>query len=249
MSLIRPEVLELFPTPIFLCEIDKKSTKKISSLIYKEYKTNCDDVETWDKTKPGVTNNLFAKKILEGFCKGENVSSFQTNPDLQNRKEFSFVNDLIFNACREWESRTNIEVDTFDISLMWANIYRPNGQNPEHFHPNSFLSGIICVEDPQTTAHNGVKMALGGTTFYAPINQNFVITPRVKEEGSRYYSPTIRPEFRDGMMIIFPSWLRHAATPYHPNEIDKEKFRVTMSFNVNIRGKVGSVDQLTHSIS
>ena len=145
--------------------------------------------------------------------------------------------------------RTNIEVETFDISLMWANIYRLNGQNPEHFHPNSFLSGIICVEDPQTKAHNGVKMALGGTTFYAPNNQNYVITPSVKEEGSRYYSPTIRPELRDGMMIIFPSWLRHAASMYHPNEIDKETFRMTMSFNVNIRGKVGSVDQLTHSIS
>ena len=79
--------------------------------------------------------------------------------------------------------------------------------------------------------------------------QNYVITPSVKEEGSRYYSPTIRPELRDGMMIIFPSWLRHAASMYHPNEIDKETFRMTMSFNVNIRGKVGSVDQLTHSIS
>ncbi len=249
MPLITPELLDLFPTPFFLCEIDKKSIKKISKLIQNEYKRNCDNVETWDKKKPGVKNNLFSKALIIGFCKGENVTSFQTNTDLQNKKEFSLVNDLGFEACREWETRTNIEVETFDISLMWANIYRLNGQNPEHFHPNSFLSGIICVEDPQTKAHNGVKMALGGTTFYAPNNQNYVITPSVKEEGSRYYSPTIRPELRDGMMIIFASWLKHAASMYHPNEIDKETFRMTMSFNVNIRGKVGSVDQLTHSIS
>ena len=45
-------------------------------------------------------------------------------------------------------------------------------------------------------------------------------------------------------MIIFPSWLRHAATPY-PGVEDINDFRITVSFNIMIRGNAGKKEQLT----
>ena len=91
-------------------------------------------------------------------------------------KDFVYIYQKDYIVDKLWEKNTKCIVDTFDINLMWSNIYRPNGFNPEHFHPNSFLSGIILVKDPQTHVRDGVKFNQhGGTIFYSPINQNFVI--------------------------------------------------------------------------
>ncbi len=244
MGIIKNEMMNLFPVPFQFNSIDKKSIKKLEKAVTKEYKLNCDDPETHYKADH-LVHDL---NSLLGFCKNKGVTSYQSTPNLQLKEEFAFVNDLIFEACRNWEQQTKCVVETFDISLMWSNIYRPNGYNPEHFHPNSFLSGIICIKDPASRPKDGVSMTLGGTTFYHPINQNFVISPSVEEEGSPFYTPSIRPELKDGMMILFPSWLRHSAMPYFPREEDKEEFRVTLSFNINIRGKAGSPEQLTSHI-
>tara|TARA_R100001163_G_scaffold728_8_gene1165 strand:+ start:6790 stop:7527 length:738 start_codon:yes stop_codon:yes gene_type:complete len=244
VGIVKHEVIDLFPVPFQFNTIDKKSIKKLEKAITKEYKNNCDDPDTHYK----ADHKVLDLNVLLGFCKNSGVSSYQSTPNLQTKEEFAFFNDIIFEACRNWEEHTKINVETYDISLMWSNIYRPNGTNPEHFHPNSFLSGVVCIRDPSVRPHNGVTTNLGGTTFFNPLNQNFVIAPSVSERGSPYYTPSVKPELKENMMVIFPSWLRHAATPYFPQQENKDEFRVTLSFNVMIRGAAGSPDQLTHHI-
>ena len=236
------EITNFFPTPFLFNRLDESTVDKLEKAVLEEFKRNCKDPETHFKADHIVLD----RNVLEGFCKNAGVNSYQSNPDLQTREEFAFLNEDIFEAARVYEEQTKIIVETFDISLMWSNIYRPNGNNPEHFHPNSFISGIIIVSDPSTESLNGVSSNLGGTTFYSPVNQNFIMLPRVEDTGSLYYTPTVKPELRRGTLVLFPSWLRHAATPYFPNsKEDEEKFRITVSFNINIRGPAGKIDLLT----
>ncbi len=236
------ELHNLFPTPFYFFTLSDDCIKRLGDEITAEYKKNCDDPSTHNKADH-LVNDL---NQLVGFCKNKGINVYQSNPNLQNTEEFSFINDIIFDACRLWEENTKCKIETFDINLMWSNIYRPNGFNAEHFHPNSFLSGIILVKDPQTRPKNGVRFNQhGGTVFYSPINQNFVILPEAIEEGSAYYTPTIKPDMKEGTMVLFPSWLRHAANPYIPNPEDKDEYRVTVSFNVMVRGTMGKIGNLT----
>tara|TARA_R110000851_G_scaffold132725_3_gene267206 strand:+ start:3056 stop:3793 length:738 start_codon:yes stop_codon:yes gene_type:complete len=239
------ELHNIFPTPFFFFTLSKDCIKKLGDEVTAEYKKNCDDPSTHSKADHLVSD----LDGLVGFCKNKGINVYQSSSDLQTREEFSFINEVIFDACRLWEENTKCKVETFDINLMWANIYRPNGFNAEHFHPNSFLSGIILIKDPQTWTKDGVRHnQAGGTIFYSPINQNFVIMPDTAEEGSSHYTPTIKPDWKEGTMVLFPSWLRHAANPYVPHPDDKNEHRVTLSFNIMVRGSMGKVSQLTHHV-
>ena len=245
MPIEHSEVIGVFPTPFMFVTVDEETRKKALEEVLKEYNTNCEDAATHFKAGKYVDQ----LEGLKSFCKASGTNTYQSNPDLQKREEFSFFNDILFDACRIWEEETNIDVETFDISLMWSNFYRaPGGGNGEHFHPNSFLSCVFIIEDPSIEPIDGVRHKPGSTTFYSPINQNFVISPSIKDtRGSAYYNPTLLPDVKKGALLIFPSWLRHAADPYHlPPVVDQDQFRITISANIMIRGNAGKVETLTY---
>ena len=243
MPIEHSEVVGIFPTPFLFVTVDEETRKKALEEVLKEFKTNCDDPESHIKAGKYVDQ----LQGLKSFCKASGVNTYQSNPDLQKREEFSFFNDILFDACRIWEEQTNIDVETFDITLMWSNFYRSGGGNGEHFHPNSFLSCVFIIEDPSIEPIDGVRHKTGSTTFYSPVNQNFVISPGIKERGSPYYNPTMLPNVKKGDLLMFPSWLRHAADPYHlAQDEDQDQFRITISANIMIRGNAGKVEALTH---
>ena len=244
MPIERSEVIGVFPTPFMFVTVDEETRKKALEEVLKEYNTNCEDAATHFKAGKYVDQ----LEGLKSFCKESGMNSYQSNPDLQKREEFSFFNDILFDASRIWEEETNIDVETFDIILMWSNFYRaPGGGNGEHFHPNSFLSCVFIIEDPSIEPIDGVRHKTGSTTFYSPINQNFVISPSIKDPGSAYYNPTLLPDVKKGDLLIFPSWLRHAADPYHlAPVVDQDQFRITISANIMIRGDAGNAETLTH---
>lgn len=243
MSVIKTELATFFPTPFLFCDLSKKTIKQLETAVIKDFRNDCEDFDTYLKTKNAEEDHQL-KQNLTSFCKAEGFPIYQSTQELQLKPDFNFILRDIFSACRAFEGETNIEVDKFEVSMMWSNIYRKGGHNPEHFHPNSFLSGIICVNDPIADIATLKKENYGGTTFYSPINQNFVIVPTTKKEGSAFYTPTVIPQIKKGNMIIFPSWLRHAATPY-PGVEDINDFRITVSFNIMIRGTAGKKEQLT----
>lgn len=243
MPIEHSEVVGIFPTPFLFVTVDEETRKKALEEVLKEFKTNCDDPESHIKAGKYVDQ----LEGLKSFCKASGTNTYQSNPDLQKREEFSFFNDILFDACRIWEEQTNIDVETFDITLMWSNFYRSGGGNGEHFHPNSFLSCVFIIEDPSIEPVNGVKHKMGSTTFYSPVNQNFVISPGIKERGSPYYNPTMLPNVKKGDLLVFPSWLRHAADEFHlAPVVDQDQFRITISANIMIRGNAGKVEALTH---
>ena len=244
MPIENSEVIGIFPTPFMFVTVDEETRKKVLEEVLKEFKTNCEDAATHFKAGKYVDQ----LEGLKSFCKASGTNTYQSNPDLQKREEFSFFNDILFDACRIWEEETNIDVETFDISLMWSNFYRATGGgNGEHFHPNSFLSCVYIIEDPSIEPVNGVKHKIGSTTFYSPVNQNFVITPSTGERGSMYYNPTMLPSVKKGDLLMFPSRLRHAADPYHlAQDEDQDQFRITISANIMIRGNAGKVETLTY---
>ncbi len=243
MSIVKTELANFFPTPFLFCDLSKKTIKQLETAIIKDFKNDCKDFDTYLKTKDSQSDEKL-KHNLTSFCKAEGYPLYQSVQELQLKPDFNFILRDIFSACRSFEGETNIEVDKFEVSMMWSNIYRKGGHNPEHFHPNSFLSGIICVSDPICDKARKQNQSYGGTTFYSPINQNFVIVPTTKKEGSPYYTPTIVPIIKEGSLVLFPSWLRHAATPY-PGVEETDNFRITLSFNIMLRGDAGKKSQLT----
>jgi len=222
------ELIDFFPVPINFFTISPDTTKQTLDVILSEMKTVCKDKKAADN--------------VISFCKTNDINTYQSKDDIYKNEKFNFLVDEIFDCAYTYCDNTNIDVENFEITMMWYNIYSKYGENGEHFHPNSFLSGIYVLKDDIMDKNfaNNIPSP-GRTCFMNPIMQNFVMHPTAKEGGSKYYTTNVMPQLTSGTLVLFPSWLRHSVTK-HPGE----QYRVTIAFNLMLRGKAGKKSLLNY---
>ena len=119
------------------------------------------------------------------------------------------------------------EYKGFNITDMWSNVLKPGETHRPHTHSNNILSGVFYVVAEQTS----------GIIFTDPRPQAGVIQPDVTQQFVDNAS-LIKYDSMTNRMILFPSWLQH----YVPtNETNKN--RISIAFNVMLKGKVGSSEE------
>jgi hypothetical protein len=114
-----------------------------------------------------------------------------------------------------WPSGAKIGVN---IHESWCHITKTGGYHDMHWHPNSSWSAIYYVH----AGDSNVENRSGLNRFYSPWRVSY------SDIGTRYCSETSSIDIapRDGNLVIFPSWLPHAATPYQGTTP-----RVVIAFN------------------
>lgn len=65
----------------------------------------------------------------------------------------------------------------------------------------------------------------GGTRFYSPLAGG----GRYQDYGNKYITAFVDPPIRDGLLILFPSYLLHSGLPYTGNED-----RIVLAFNARV---------------
>lgn len=106
------------------------------------------------------------------------------------------------------------------IAEAWVHVTRDRGYHDTHSHPNCSWCGIYCV-DPGESSLNPPN---GTNRFEPPVD------PAYADLGSEAYefeSIYICPE--DGLLVLFPSYLRHSATVYAGT-----KERIVIAFNAQV---------------
>ena len=113
---------------------------------------------------------------------------------------------------------------------MWANINRRGHANKAHTHPGCLWSCVYYVDG----GIDGDSAAVAGELMLEdpryPMNAMYVPSLVLRgEDGAPQHSQyAITP--KSGMMVIFPSWLRHSVRPYHGG-----KDRISVAFNLMIK--------------
>lgn len=117
----------------------------------------------------------------------------------------------------------------FDVN-MWANINRNGDSNNAHTHPGALWSCVYYVDDGSDNMGTNVggELMLEDPRF--PMNVMYKPGLLLKnQDGSiQYAQHSIVP--KTGMMVIFPSWLRHNVRPYLG-----DKDRVSIAFNLMVK--------------
>lgn len=111
----------------------------------------------------------------------------------------------------------------FDFAAMaaqvqgWINIHGKGGFNTPHDHPGWAWSGCYYVRVPDGRSERSGSIELLDSRTNLQV-------PTIKDAPCFMSKFTIKPA--DGMLLLFPSWLRHWV---YPNEDEIE--RVTIAFN------------------
>ena len=157
----------------------------------------------------------------------QETKNWQSKANLQKNIKYNLLSEKIVKNTKKVFDTLSFEYQGFQITDMWSNVLKPGETHRPHTHSNNILSGVYYVEAEQTS----------GIIFTDPRPQAGVIQPDVTKQFVDNAS-VIKYDSATNRMILFPSWLQH----YVPINETKSN-RISIAFNVMLKGKVGSSEE------
>ena len=151
------------------------------------------------------------------------TTNLMTGPNLDQAEPFKWFAQDIGKTAFDIFDKLNYNVQDIEITGMWGNILKTGETHPPHTHSNNFLSGVFYLESDAET----------GIIFSDPRPAADVLVPRKKTKTNEN-SNLLSYISKQNRLIIFPSWLVHWV-PINKSKRD----RISISFNIQIKGQVG----------
>jgi uncharacterized protein (TIGR02466 family) len=160
---------------------------------------------------------------------GGNFTSLATN--VLDLEEFKFAKELVDHAIRVYTQEimawTSPDL-TFFVTQSWVNKNPKGSGHHEHFHLNSVFSGVLYL---QTVDNDCIS-------FVNNVKPFFKFYP---SESNMWNSERFNVQAKDNRVVIFPAGMLHSVPPHN-----SDKNRISLAFNVFVKGKIGSKENLTY---
>lgn len=141
----------------------------------------------------------------------------QTDQTLHHLEEFRDLREIIQISATNVLNFLKIVYDSIELTGCWANISPPGDGHKPHTHPNNYLSGVYYIQ----TEKGADKIS-----FDDPRPQTNVIAPLTSETTDEN-AGQIHIGTRNGMLLLFPSWLQHQVPPNKSGSA-----RISVAFNI-----------------
>jgi len=206
---IQSKVIGVFPTPVYYNILKNNFSKKEKNFLDKEIKIVRDITLSLGKNK----EHLVPSPVL---CIPKNVYVLDSK-ELKNLK-----NNILLEVKNYFKEiiDTRNKIEPY-INQSWLNFTVKGTRHVSHHHENSYLSGVLYLETDETdqitfSKSNYSQMNIESKN-YNPFNSQSWSLPVIKNQ-----------------IIIFPSSLLHSV------DIKKgDKDRISLAFNVFLKGKIG----------
>ena len=174
--------------------------------------------------EPEYIDSMIDYLEKEGEDKIKFLQNWQSPPDIHKNNKFKVLTEKIMSLSKKYFDEMNWLYDDYEITDMWGTINPPNHFHRPHTHSNNILSGVFYLKSDESA----------NIVFADPRAQAHVLTPKVSKwqlnNGPNWsYPSTVN------RLILFPSWLAHHVPVNHSPEN-----RISVAFNLMLKGKVGS---------
>lgn len=199
MNTEKKDLFEIFSTPIWTMLI--KDYKKVNKKMF-------DYIKSLQLDNP----NGIRKSNIEGW----HSSYF----DLESENPRFFLNsiksslDVLLNDMG-WDLKNQ----KIKITSMWSIINNKNASNARHIHSNNYISAAYYVKASKNC---------GNIIFYDPRNEAVFRHPKINKPN-KFNSNIFSIEPKDGLLVMFPSYLHHSVDLNHSNDE-----RIVISFNIDL---------------
>lgn len=199
------EVVGLFPIPVGIKKLDREFTKTEKSL--------------FDKISKKTYNNYGNLTSVE--------NSILDYPEMEDLKKFCLDNVNLF--VQTYNPPKNFL--SIYITQSWINYTSKNQNHHSHYHPNSFISGVLYLNANKEHDKIFFSNYKSSNIKYTPE----VFTPFNSEE---WFIPV-----ETSTLVLFPSSL------YHYVAVNNQPYqRISLSFNTFFKGVLGEKELLTELI-
>lgn len=152
------------------------------------------------------------------------ISTSEDDQHLRKEECFQQLNKIILEETSRVLDDMKVVRKEHYITGMWHNVSSEPYRHHQHIHPNSFLSGLLYVRAPK---------GAGNTIFSDPRTVKHTFLPDLSE-FTLENTPAFEQPPREGLVLIFPSWLHHCVDWGTMHKKDK---RITTAFNIHIHGE------------
>ena len=183
-----------------------------------------------------LTRRILARRQIEPGVAASNVGGWHS---AEFQSWSGPAGARLLGAARQLVDRLTVAESAGGINwrvTAWANISGAGDANRAHGHPGAFWSGVYWVDDGGVDADESVGGLFEMTdprgllpVMYAP-GLRYAIADCEDAGGARTLTP------KAGMMILFPSWLSHAVTPYRGT-----RPRISVAFNFSYGSASGAM--------
>ena len=190
------EILPVFPLAVLKAKLKRDLTKK--------------ELKFVDKVKGKTKLNI------------GNVTSEDTQ--ILDRVELKDIREFVESTIEDYMD--NIIQPKYDttayITQSWLNWTEPGGYHHQHYHPNSFISGVFYIN---------ANSKSDTISFVKERHDHFDIQPG---EYNLYNSMIWWVAVGTGTLVLFPSHLTHSVPTLEGNDV-----RVSLAFNTYLKGQMG----------
>ena len=192
------KIYSLFPHPVGNFELDRDFSKK--------------EIKTINQKLENLNQNVGNKHSKDTLVLDNN--------NLINLKQF----------CSDALNKFTIGVFGKQIDLRitqsWLNITKKNEYHHKHYHPNSFISGVLYIDTDESDK----------IYFHNPEKPAFLSDSKI---FGLYNSPDWWLPTQKSSLILFMSSLEHSVAPIQGDK------RISLSFNTFFNSQFGPADTLT----
>lgn len=177
-----------------------------------------------------IEQKIFLEYLADSVTNEGNLSS--ANTDILADPRLLEIKNFITDRIQIYFDTIICSADNIEpyITLSWLNLTKHGGYHHKHAHANSIISGVFYVNANK----NYDKIIFYKNDYINNIefvNKNF----------NSYNSSSWWVETNERDLLLFPSHVPHSV-PAHLQNYD----RISLSFNVFIKGEMGSKDYLNY---
>ena len=174
----------------------------------------------------------FVDKNKKDFYKNEgNITT--NNNYILNEKPFSNIKKELDLKVQDYFQKviSSTDATTPYITQSWLNYTEKNQYHHKHAHPNSLVSGVFYINCHEE--HDKIKF----------FNDNYKTIKLEVKDWNLFNSESWWFSVKTGDIILFPSSLVHMVETK-----EGDNTRISLAFNVFIKGTVGNNKNLTELI-
>lgn len=180
---IEPQILDLFPTPLYVTELPLKYSSILPWFFKQEMLSDPEHVDQ------------------------SNYGQRSKNSYILNEPEASGLAEYILGEVENFAQNTlHFDYPKFKFGQSWLSFKLPGQLHTIHSHPNSLISGVFYFgdEDESIPAIKFHKITTTQNVSY--------ISPKYKPNKgkSKYASEFFSINYKPGLLLLFPSYLYHS---------------------------------------
>lgn len=184
------EVLELFPTPVYVVTIPNQFANIVPWLHSQEMlNEEVDEANYGQRSKDSYILNKPDASELSKFILNE---------------VYKFGNDILL-----------YDYNAYRFTQSWISFKLPGQHHTAHTHPNSLISGVFYFGES-----NEMTPAIKFHKLYGGLNSSYIrAKTKLDKRNSKFASESFSINFEAGLLILFPSYLTHSVPINKTNNV------------------------------